>query len=211
MVLQKIGFRASEAQHQIISIADAVVSDHVSVRAVIIRLYHTDESPLVPKHIVQQIAVRAAWHRADPVEGGHHRLGGSFKSLDRDLEWFQIDFPDGLLRGKCHEHGGPVDLLVIQRKMLDVCIYAVFCRAVDLICRDPSCQHAVLGIILEVPSCKCGAVGIHGRAVPSVVIGFFVFLSHTLSQFIGQALVPGLCHQYFGRICRSVCPGHKVA
>ena len=74
--------------------------------------------------------------------------------------------------------------------MLDVCIYALLCGAVDHCGCDISAQDPVLGIILKVTSAERIAVGIHRRTIPSVDIAVRILCTDSASHLVRQICIP---------------------
>ena len=75
--------------------------------------------------------------------------------------------------------------------MLHVGVNAVVLRTLDSICRNVSGEDRILGIILEVTSCKSSSVVVHSRSIPAGDIHLVCHLADALAEFVSQILVPG--------------------
>ena len=135
---------------------------------------------------------------ANQIVGGHD--GGRLvarpdKVLDHDFKGLHVDFTDALLIRPGVEEGNAVGLLVVEDKVLDIGIDTLFRSGIDHIGGDVAAQNAVLSVILEIPSGKGGAMGVHSGAVPTVDFTVRKLLGHGRTHPIGQLLVPGLTQQ----------------
>src|SRR5699024_11077567 len=62
-------------------------------------------------------------------------------------------------------------------------------------------EQTVFGVVLKVPSCKCGAVDVHGRCVPS---GYAHLICH-----LTDALTKGSCNLFVPCTCNHHCGGES--
>ena len=82
------------------------------------------KSPFITKHGLKQVAVLSGPLDTDKAPGYHNRMGVSV--FYTDFKWFQVYLAHCLFIGPYADHLG---IHLIHRKMLDVCIYAILCRA----------------------------------------------------------------------------------
>ena len=187
-----------------------MVGDLVAVGAVVVRLDHAPESPLIAEDCVEELVVRAAGLRSDPVERAHCRERLALVFLDRDLERLQVDLAERLLRRVGQKERAPVRLLVVHRVVLDVRIHSLRGSAVDLSRRDHARKEAVLGIILKVPARERAPVRVHRGTVPAVVVRVLVLLAHRRADLLRKPRVPCHGHQGLCRVRGAVRAGDEV-
>ncbi len=111
--------------------------------------------------------------------------------LDRHLEGLEVDLADSLLVGPGSHHAVTVAFLIVQGKVLHVSVDAVLLCACDGVCGHSTGQDTVLRVVLEVTAGECGAVDVHGRAIPAGSVHLIGHLADAVAEVVGQILAPG--------------------
>ena len=116
------------------------------------------KAPLVAKNGVQQGSAFRGRRSADSVERGHD--AGCTAALDSDLESLEIDLAECLLVEPCRKTAVvTVGLLVIDREVLEIAVYAGFLDAPLLRVHRPGPSHKPGPHAMSVPAwpgwCTC--------------------------------------------------------
>src|SRR5699024_1136016 len=86
--------------------------------------------------------------------------------LNAGLEGLEIDLPDGLFVGE-GGHMAAVVLLVVERKVLDVCVHALLSAGGGSLEGQLAGHEAVLGVVLKVAAGEGSTVDVHGGGIPA--------------------------------------------